>query len=204
MLKLYHAPRSRSLRVLWLLEELGVDYELELIPFRKLLAGEHRTPDYLALHPLGEVPLLRDGELRLFESGAICTWLSERHPEAGLTPSDGDERARWLQWLFFAVATLEPPAWTRLRHRRMLPPEKRNAATLLSATRRYKKALAVLEEQLADGREWLLGERFSAADILCVNTLLWARELLDEAPSATAWCQRARARPACRRAERIR
>ncbi len=178
---------------------------LELIPFRSLLAGEHRTEEYLALHPLGQVPLLIDGETQLFESGAICAWLAEQHPDAGLAPRlDHPLRGSWQQWMFFAVATLEPPAWTLLQHTRMLPAEKRNAPALASATRRYREALSVLEDEFADGRDWLLGNAFSSADILCVTTLQWSRGQLDHYPALRAWSARALARPAYRRANRIR
>ncbi|HFE48850.1 MAG TPA: glutathione S-transferase family protein [Chromatiaceae bacterium] len=203
MLKLYHAPRSRSARVLWLLEEMGLAYELEIIPFRDLLAGKHRTPEYLALHPLGLVPLLEaeDG-LRLFESGAICAWLTDRHPERGLAPLPAEAaRAHWQQWMYFSVATLEPPAWTIIRHTRMLPENKRNAPALASATRRYRDTLEVLEKALADEREWLLGETFTSADIMLVLTLQWSPGFLSDFPKVKAWCARAMARPAYRRAK---
>ncbi len=202
MLKLYHAPLSRSARVLWLLEEMGLEYTLETIPFRDLLAGKHRTPEYLALHPLGLVPLLEiDDGTRLFESGAICAWLTDRYPERGLAPLSSEAaRPSWQQWMYFSAATLEPPAWTIIRHTRMLPEDKRNALALASAKRRYGEVLAVLEAEMADGREWLLGEAFSSADIMLVLTLQWSPAFLADFSNLKAWCARAMARPAYRRA----
>lgn len=160
MITLYHAPWSRSLRVRWLLEELGVPYGLVTRPF-----GQLKQPEHLALHPLGKLPVLQDGDLVLFESGAIVQHLLERHGAGRLEPKPGTpERALHWQWFHFAEATVMPPLGLIVRHTSLLPEAERVPAVLDFARRGAGDALAVVERALA-GRSWLLPE-FGAADVM--------------------------------------
>ncbi len=172
MLELYGYPRSRSFRVLWALEESGLDYRYHPVD---LLKGEGQTAEYLKLNPSGKVPLLVDGELALSESAAICTYLGDKHPESGLVPRPGTaERARYDQWCYFVLTELEQPLWTAGRHRFIYPDEKKVPAVVEIVPWEFGKAAAVLGKGLA-GRDYLVGESFTMADILAAHTLNWAR-----------------------------
>jgi len=188
MLTLYYAPRTRALRPRWVLEELGVPYELARIDLR---ARENRSPSYLAVHPLGSVPALDDDGTIVLESSAICAYLAERHPEKGLTPPPGSrERGKVLQWLVFAVATMEPC---------LVALQKDPASEVESA--RWVEILGMIERALAAGPH-LLGEAFTVADVVVGAVLWWARsvgKLGDEGPVA-AYAARLRKRPAAVRA----
>lgn len=172
MLKLYAAPRTRSIRVAWLLEELGVDYQVELREFRPT-----RSDFFIQQTPTGKFPTLDDDGFVLFESGAIVQYLLEKHPHATLMPASGTrERGEWLQWMHFAEATAFPPlgivVWLSIyredadRHQKLIE----------DARQRARSALGLLEERLAE-RQWILGEVFTAADIMLGFTLLAARLL---------------------------
>jgi glutathione S-transferase len=111
MMKLYWAPRTRSLRALWMLEEAGAPYERVRID---LSADEQKTPDFRAINPMAKVPALTDGLVAVAESGAICAYVAEAHPKAGLAPPLGDPaRGRYLQWLFFSPGCIEPALLTK-------------------------------------------------------------------------------------------
>ena len=111
MMKLYWAPRTRSLRALWILEEAGVPYERVRLD---LSAGEQKSPDYRAINPMAKVPALTDGPAAVAESGAICAYVAEAVPQAGLAPPLGDPaRGRYLQWLFFSPGCIEPAFLTK-------------------------------------------------------------------------------------------
>ena len=108
MLKVYHAPNTRSLRVIWLLEEMGLPYEREMVEFTP---ANLQSPAYLAIHPLGKVPAIDDDGLILTESGAIVQYLLAKHPGSHLTPDIGTPAyGKYLQWLHFAEATVMPPS----------------------------------------------------------------------------------------------
>ena len=191
-IELYYTPHTRSVRPRWLLEELAAPYSLRLVD---LFGGEHNP-----LHPLGSVPAVRiDGET-LIESGAICHWLADCFPEKGLAPATTDpRRAAYEQWMFFVPGTLEPPAFDVLMHTQILPEEKRIEAIVPYATGCYQQVLKMLAKELAhDG--YLLGEQFTAADIMMTTTLSWLPELLEDYPPLLAYTQRATNRPAYQRA----
>src|SRR6202051_1802075 len=106
MMKLYWSPRSRSFSALWLMEETGQPYERVLTD---ISTGAQKTPEYLAINPMGKVPALKDGDATLAEAAAICAYVAERYPEAKLAPALGDPmRAKYLYWLFFAPGCVEP------------------------------------------------------------------------------------------------
>ena len=128
MLTVYGCPNTRSTRVVWALEEAGADYEYVPIDLR---IGAGLQPDYLALNIGGKVPTLVDGGFVLTESGAICTYIGDRFPGAGLVPPVGTkERASYNQWCYFALSELEQPLWTLAKHRFALPKQYRVPAVL--------------------------------------------------------------------------
>jgi glutathione S-transferase len=196
-LTLYAAPRTRSLRIAWLLEELGADYEVVLSAFQPT-----STRFFIQTTPTGKYPTIDDDGFVLFESGAIAEYLLEQHPTSTLIPPPGTrEKGECLQWMHFAEATAFPPlgiiVWLTLyrddaaNHPQLVDDARHRAAT----------AFALLAERLAD-REWILGPRFSAADIMLGFTLLAARLLgVVEADSSIGrYLARLEARPAFRRA----
>ena len=191
-MKLYYVPKTRASRPRWVLEELGVPYELV-----RLEREETRSPEHLARHPLGHVPVLEDGGVRLFESAAICLWLAERHgmllPRAG-TPA----RAFTYQWLFYAMTELDAPL-SQLSAENRKPEAERDAARVAEVQRRFLEAAEPLERALKDD-EWLLGA-FSVADVVVGSCLLWGRSLrlLGGLPALEAYCARIRERPAWKR-----
>src|SRR5580700_2709800 len=130
-MKLYFAPRTRASRPRWLLEELGVPYELVRLDMAK---KEHKEPSYLALHPHGAVPALTDGEVTIFESAAICLYLADKFPEKKLAPPVGSPaRGLYYQWIIYGMATMEAPILEAYLHTRGLPEEKRSAEAAASA-----------------------------------------------------------------------
>ena len=189
---------SRATRPRWVLEELGVPYELvRLDP----ATGSTRTPEHLARHPLGHVPVLEDGDSRIYESAAICLHLADRFPEKRLAPPPGSpERGLLYQWLFYAATELEPPLGLMSGDRRK-PEAQRNPAAVEAARQQASLAAAVLEPPLGRG-PWLLGQTFSVGDVYCGSILLWAKlmQVGEGLPAVDAWLARLRERPAWRRA----
>jgi glutathione S-transferase len=199
MLKLYYVPKTRALRVRWMLEELEVPYELVRLDITK---KEQKTPEYLRVHPLGHVPALVDGDLTLFESAAIVEHLADRFPEKRLAPPVGSaERGIYYQWIAFFLTEIEPQANLLARHARFLPEAERVPAVAETALRKLGEAFEVLERALA-GRDHLVGERFTAADLLLGSGLGLARAqgLLAGHPALEAYTARVFDRPAAKRA----
>ncbi len=196
-MKLYYVPRTRASRPRWVLEELGIPHELVRLDPAK---GETRTPEHLARHPLGHVPVLEDGELRLFESLAICLHLAEKVPGKALLPPPGTAaRALAYQWLFFAATELEPAAEVISGENRK-PEGERNQAAMEEGRARFRKAAGVLEPVLAD-RPFVLGQEFSVADVVLGSILSWGRALgaLGALPAVEAYVARLKQRPAWKR-----
>lgn len=196
MIRLYHAPRTRSVRVLWLLEELGLPFELETQEYRPPV-----TP-FAQKTPFGKFPSLEDGDTVMFESGAIVEYLLERYGQGRLGPRAGEAgRGAFLQWVHFAEATLMPPLIEILRHTLLKPEPERVAAVVEDAKSRAAVTLAVVERALRD-RDYLLGAEFSAADIMMAYGLQWAETLglLADSPNLRAYLQRLAARPALHKA----
>jgi glutathione S-transferase len=197
MITLHHVPFSRSLRVRWLLEELALPYRLETRSFSDL-----KRPEHLALHPLGKVPVLVDGDVVLFESGAILQHLLERYGEGRLEPKRGTaERSLHWQWFHYAEASVTPPLGLIVRHTVLLPETERSAAVADWARAQAGQVLAPVERALA-GRTWLLPD-FGAADVMMGYSVKLASllRLLDAAtPSLVAYLARCEERPAWRRA----
>lgn len=193
-MKLYWAPQTRSFSILWLLEELGVPYEREHVDIR---AGAQDMPAYRAVNPMGKVPALRDGETVVTEQGAICAWLAERFPDKGLAPAAGTpERGAYLRWLFFAGSCIEPAFMQKANHW--------TTRKVQAAWGNYETVVDTLDGALKQG-PWILGARFSAADIMIGSGVFFgfAFKLLEPRPSFAAYHERVTARPAFKRAQEI-
>ncbi len=197
MLKLFYAPHTRATRPRWLLEELGVPYQLVKVDLR--------NPDksYFSIHPHGAVPALEDLDegLSLIESGAICAYLADRFPEKKLAPRLKDlERGLYYGWLFYATATLEPTILEFYEHTDGLPEKERSSKRAAHAREKFNECAQVLEAHLAH-RETFLKSGFSAADVMMGSMLAWAvsLKLADGFPSIKAYVNRMKARPAFKR-----
>jgi glutathione S-transferase len=192
--RLYYMPRTRSSRVLWLLEEIGAPYELT-----EIRGAQRRSEEHLRRHPLGRVPALELGDgTTMFESAAICLQLADLNPDAGLIgPVGSAERGLAYQWVVFAVSELEGPLFRWIR-------DIGEGVSDSPAHDRFADAAGAMQSALAD-RDWLLGDRLSVADVMCASVLQGAntRELLRPWPGLEAYVQRAEARPAYTRAAAI-
>jgi glutathione S-transferase len=201
-MKLYFMPRTHATRPRWLLEELGVPYELvKLDPSKQ----ENKTPAYLTVHPLGEVPALVDGDLTLFESSAICLYLADRFPEKHLAPPVGSsERGPYYQWMLFAEVSLEPVVMEVYKHEQ-LPEEKKASAHLQEDLARHRvrmnDVLNAIDTGL-NGREFLVGGSFTAADVVMASILHLANmlKLLEGHPRLVEYVKLHTRRPAVMRA----
>ncbi|MCP5419596.1 MAG: glutathione S-transferase family protein [Gammaproteobacteria bacterium] len=199
MMQVFGFPNTRATRVLWALEEIGADYEYVPVDLHK---GEGRRPPYVDLNPAGKVPTLLEDGFALSESAAICTFLGDRFPQSGLTPTHGSrERALYNKWCFFVIGELEQPLWTLAKHRFALPEKRRVPAIMETAAWEFGVVANVLNIGLG-GREFILGEQFTAADILIAHTLGWALacNLSLGSPSLDRYAQRVLGRPALARA----
>ena len=184
---------SRDTRVRWALEEAAQPYEVRLVSFRAM-----KQPAHLALHPFGQIPTYEEGDLVLFETGAIVLHIAEHH--AGLLPSDANARARAVMWMFAALNTVEPPILELVTAKILEGDKPWSKDRLPLVLDRVRGRLEQLSARLADA-EWLDGG-FSAGDLLMVSVLLRVRPsgLLDEFPSLGAYVARGEARPAYQRA----
>ena len=193
MIRLHHCHQTRSMRVLWLLNELGVEFETVVHPFDKSLRAE----EYLALNPAGRVPALEvDGE-SWWESGAILELLCERFPEKGLGRAIGDpERADFLIWVHFAETMSQHTAALTQQHVALYEDEMRSPVVMKLEAARLGKCLGALEARLA-GREYILSG-FSAADVAVGQSVYMGQRFrrLDGFPAVSAWWARLQARPA--------
>jgi len=195
LLTLHFAPNSRAGRILWLLEELELPYELNRMDFspQDLKSDEHR-----ARHPLGRVPVLDDGDVSLFESGAIVEYILERHKNGGLKPAvDSPLFPEYLQWFHYCEGMVMPPVNTIVVQTLLLPPDRRDETALGQAQRLLTKALAPVEEALA-GREYLIGD-FSAADVMLGHACFMSNRLgcvTDDMVNLKGYVERIAARPA--------
>ena len=172
MMQLFNYPDTRGLRVTWMLEELGEEYEFNLVPFSN---NGFASEEYIKINPGGKVPAIRDGDLVLTESAAIVTYLGDKFPDKKLVPPAGSAaRAKYDQWCYFVLSELEQPLWTKGKHKFMLPRDKRVPAIIETAEWEFQKALKILSQGLG-GNRFILGDTFSAADILIGQTLSWAR-----------------------------
>jgi len=189
---LFHSPHTRSAGALILLEELGAPYQLHVLDMKR---GEQREPAYLAINPMGKVPAVLDGDALITEQGAVFLYLADRFPEAGLAPAIGDPlRGPYLRWMVYYGSCFEPALIDRAMKREP-------AAASTSPYGDYDSMLKTLTDQLAKG-PYLLGDRFSAADVLWGTALTWTTmfKLVPELPVITEYMARVNARPAVGRA----
>ncbi|HEY3696304.1 glutathione S-transferase family protein [Phenylobacterium sp.] len=184
---------ARDMRVRWALEEVGQPYDVRLLSFSEMKEAAHR-----ALHPFGQIPTYEEGDLALFESGAIVFHIAERR--AGLLPDDANARARAISWMFAALSTVEPPIVDREIARLVERDTTWSEQRLPLVEDRIRARLGELSSRLGDA-DWLERE-FSAGDLLMVSVLLrlGGSGLLDECPNLSAYVARGEGRPAYRRA----
>jgi glutathione S-transferase len=190
-LTLFHASPSRSSIVHWMLEELGEPYKLEVLNLR---AGDQRKPAYLAINPMGKVPTLKDGDVVVSEVAAICCYLADTYPKAKLAPPIGDKRrGDYLKWLFYGPSCLEPAMIDKALNR---PPAPRTTAGWAD----YDTVIEVLRSAVG-AREYLLGEQFTAADIVIGSGLRWGMlfKMFPDLPEFVTYVDRLKARPAMQR-----
>lgn len=199
-MKVYGYPNTRATRITWMLEELGQAYEFCLVDFK---TGASQSPAFLAINPAGKVPALVDGDVVLLESGAIVAYLGDCSPASKLVPAAGTPlRAIYDQWSYFVLCELEQPLWTIGKHKFALPAERRCAEILPTAQWEFQKALDVFSKGLGS-KPYILGENFSAADILLAQTLSWATAFKQpiEQDNLLSYFERLTARPALIRAQ---
>lgn len=195
MLKLHFAPNSRAGRIVWLLEELELPYDINKMAFhpQDLKSDEHR-----ARHPLGRVPVLDDGDITIFESGAIVEYVIARHKNGGLKPSENSPLfPEYLQWFHYCEGMVMPPINTIVVQTVLLPPDRRDEKALSQAQRLLTKALEPVNEALV-GRDYLIGD-FSAADIMLGHACFMGNRLGcvgEEMPHLKAYVERVANRPA--------
>jgi glutathione S-transferase len=199
-MKLSYVPHTRAVRARWMLEELEVPYELHRLD---PASRENRQPPYLRLNPLGQVPTLVDGDVVIFESLAICLYLADRFPDRGLAPPPGSpERGAYYQWSVFSMVTVEKAVDQVSQHTVRLPQAERLPAMVEAGRARFREAAAVVDGAL-EGRLFLAGDRFTAADLMMASVLGWGKllGLLGEGfPRLADYIRRQVSRPAAKRA----
>ena len=191
---LYTNPMSRGRIARWMLEETGQPYRAEVLEYGAAM----KSPQYLAINPMGKVPAIVHGGVVVTECAAICAWLADAFPEAGLAPAPGDPlRGPYYRWLFFAAGPLEA-AVTAKSLGLLAPAEKSGMAGYGS----YEQTVDALETVVAGAAPWLLGERFSAADVYVGSQVVWGQQFgsLPARPAFAAYAARLQARDAYRRA----
>lgn len=187
---LYHHPFSRASKVVWMLEEAGVDYELRWVD---IMAGAHKTPEFLKLNPMGKLPVLVDGAAVVSESAAIALYLGDRHAAGRLAPAlDDPARGTYLRWAFFSPSVLEPAAAAKASGGEF------NAGAVGWGT--YESMLDATEVAVGNG-PYLLGERFTMADTILGGTLgfMLRFKMIEARPAFTAYAKRLEERPAYQR-----
>lgn len=192
-MKLYWSPNTRSTRALWMLEEAGLPYERVKLD---MAAGEHKQPEFLAVNPMGKVPALSNGAAKVAESAALCAYVADLAPGTGLAPPIGDpDRGRWLHWLFFSAACIEPAYMQKAMGWTIDRPS-------MAGWGGHEAVMDVLDNAVATG-PWLLGDRFTAADVMVGSDLHFGVhlfKLVESRPNFEAYIDRCEARPAFQRA----
>ena len=192
-MKLYEFPPTRSIRVRWTLQELGVPFEAVTV---NMIKGEHQTPEFRKINPAAKLPVLVDGNLTLTESMAIVRYLGEKYIDKGFMPPDLAQRAEFYKWIMFAATELEQPLWRMAKNSSLYPPEKRIPADIERAGEDFAAMAAMLEAHMK-GREFIVGNTATIADFVTAYTLDWANEvgLLAGFPNLKAYMDRMYARP---------
>lgn len=187
----YHAPQSRAIIVHWMLEELEIPYQLRVLNLRK---GENKRASFLAINPMGKVPAITHGDVAVTETAAICCYLADAFPQAGLAIAVGDpRRGPYLKWLFFAVSTLEPALTDRMYKREPIAP-------MAASYGDFEHLLGVVANAVTVG-PYLFGQTFTAADLMLGAELQWGMMTgaLPARPEITAYVDRLKQRPALAR-----
>jgi glutathione S-transferase len=187
----HHAPMSRSNIVHWMLEELGVPYELHAMSLER---GDHKKPDYLAINPMGKVPTITHQGVTITEAAAICAYLADEFPAAKLSVPVGDRRrGPYLKWLFFGPSCLEQAIIDRMHNRPQIAPSSSSYGT-------YDTVMETLAQALAEG-PYLLGEQFTAADVVIGSGIQWGTmvKAVPERAEFGAYIERLSSRPAAQR-----
>tara|TARA_Y200000002_G_C22513907_1_gene592472 strand:+ start:248 stop:889 length:642 start_codon:yes stop_codon:yes gene_type:complete len=170
MIKLYLTPNTRAGRIAWVLEELNMEYELEILPFTK---EGLKSPEHRARHALGRVPVIEDGDISIFESGAIIQYILDRYDNKGLKPEiDSNEYPYYLQWFHYCEGMVMPPMNQIVVQTVLLPEDRRDEKVLNQATNLLSKALTPVNEFL-ENRDYLIGD-FSAADCMLGHSCFMA------------------------------
>ena len=201
-MKLYFAPNSRAVRIAWLLEELGLEYDVE-----KYRVGDRalRTPEYYKIHPMGRIPVLEDGETRIYESGAIVQYLLARHGDGKFVPDVSDPSfPEYLQWLHYAEGSIMGQVNILVVETILLPPEKRNDVNVNRALKLLRVALGNVDNRLQD-REYLTGT-FTGADIMTGHACFGAMNAgaqIDDYEHLNAYINRLLKRPALEKARSL-
>jgi len=198
LITIYGHAQTRTYRCLWMLNELGIEYEHVPTHYQD---GGTQTQAFLELNPNAQVPVLVDGDLRLWESLAINLYLAHKYGK-GLWPETLEDEGRTVQWSLWAMTAIEPPLLELLLHRALLPEDERDSKQAALAAERLLKPLAVLDASLAD-REHLLGGDFSVADLNVASVLSWAKIVrldLSGVPHVAGWLDRCLKRDAARKA----
>jgi glutathione S-transferase len=189
---LFHHPFSRAAGSIWQLEEVGVEHELRFVD---VLAGAQKSPEILAMNPMGKLPILKDGDLVVTEAAAIGLYLADRYAPGRLAPAlDDPERGRYLRWSCFAPAVIEPAVMAA-----------KSGWEVDTRSAGWGEHAAMLDaaEHALEGREFILGDRFSMADVIFGGTLAWMMsvDLIERRPTFAAYAERLAARPARKRAD---
>jgi len=201
-MKLYFAPNSRAVRIAWLLEELGLEYDVE-----KYKVGDRalRTPEYYKIHPMGRIPVLEDGETRIYESGAIVQYLLARHGDGKFVPDVNDPSfPEYLQWLHYAEGSIMGQVNILVVETILLPPEKRNDVNVNRALKLLRVALGNVDNRLQD-REYLTGT-FTGADIMTGHACFGAMNAgaeIDDYEHLNLYINRLLKRPALEKARSL-
>lgn len=196
-IKLYYMPQTRADRVRWMLEELGLAYKLQ---YMDLFAGDCETPEYKKIQPHGRLPAIDiDGHI-MFESCAICHWLTDQFPEQGLAPDlQSVARQAYEQWVFYLPAMMEPPMWENFIHTHLLAEDKRIPELIPWNVGRFQETVHVLNDVL-DAKEYLVNNKFSTADLLVGGALNAAKEYIEDFPTLLNYTKRLTEREAYKKA----
>jgi glutathione S-transferase len=191
-MKLYWSPKTRSVRILWLMEETGLPYERVLVDMK---APTRSDPAFREISPMGKLPAFVDGSTQLWDSGAICAYVADQYPETKLAPKIGDpDRGRYLQWLMFTNSVMEPAMGEKFAK---MPP-----APTTYGWGSWDQMIQTLRHGVEKGGPWILGDRFTAADVLVGSGTRYMRVfgMLGDDPVLSAYADRCVARPAYVRA----
>ncbi len=194
-MKIYWAPQTRSQRAIWMLEEAGIDYELELVDIRAPKRKD--SAEFLEASPMGKVPAIADGDVRMSESAAICIYVADRYAPGSLAPAIDDPlRGKFLYWTLYTPAVVEPAMSEKFNNV--------EANRARSGWGDFELMIQTFDEAL-EGREWIVGEHFTAADVMLGSSAVFMRlfDMLPETRNIGAYADRCMARPGHQRATSI-